>query len=72
MNKGRSINSIVKELLYAYKTVHRMATVIPEAICQQRGKWCSTMRIAALTNTRSGVATGKKLAQIAFAGWSPF
>ncbi len=36
MDKGRSINSISKDLPHTYKTVHRVATTMREAIYQRR------------------------------------
>jgi transposase-like protein len=39
MDKGRSINSISKDLAHTYKTVHRLATTMREAIYQRREEW---------------------------------
>jgi transposase-like protein len=39
MDKDRSINSIAKDLPHTYKTVHRVATTIREAIYQRREEW---------------------------------
>lgn len=39
MDKGRSINSISKDLPHTYKTVHRLATTMREAIYQRREEW---------------------------------
>jgi len=39
MDKGRSINSIAKDLPHTYKTVHRVATTMREAIYQRREEW---------------------------------
>jgi len=39
MDKGRSINSISKDLPHTYKTVHRVATTMREAIYQRREEW---------------------------------
>jgi transposase-like protein len=39
MDKGRSINSISKDLPHTYKTVHRVATTMREAIHQRREEW---------------------------------
>ena len=39
MDKGRSINSIAKDIPHTYKTVHGMATTIREAIYQRREEW---------------------------------
>jgi hypothetical protein len=39
MDKGRSINSISKDFPHTYKTVHRVATTIREAIYQRREEW---------------------------------
>ena len=37
--KGRSINSISKDLPHTYKTVYRLATTVREAIYQRREEW---------------------------------
>lgn len=39
MDKERSINSIAKDLSHTYKTVHRVATTMREAIYQRREEW---------------------------------
>jgi hypothetical protein len=39
MDKGRSINSIAKDLPHTYKTVHGMATTMRDAIYQRREEW---------------------------------
>jgi transposase-like protein len=39
MDKDRSINSIAKDLPHTYKTVHRVATTMREAIYQRREEW---------------------------------
>jgi transposase-like protein len=39
MDKGRSINSIAKDLPHTYKTVHGMATTMQDAIYQRREEW---------------------------------
>lgn len=39
MDKGQSINSIAEDLPHTYKTVHRMATTMREALYQRREEW---------------------------------
>ncbi|MCS3632709.1 transposase-like protein [Salinibacter ruber] len=39
MDKDRSINSIAKDLPHTYKTVHRIATTMREAIYRRREEW---------------------------------
>ena len=49
MDKGRSINSIAKDLPHTYKTVHGMATTIRQAIYQRREEWRKVLTGKVLT-----------------------